>query len=251
MPMGYREITAALRNAIESGTHRPGDRLPTEQALATQYGVSRETVRRALAALKVLGLVTTATSQGTVVSQPPVRVTLTHYAGAVDPTRSGRELGPWETACAEQGVPSRVEVTGVGREPAPADVSRRLELPPDTEVVHRQRLMYAGDDLAQLQESWIPADIAAGTALEHSAKVVGGLYAALTAAGVELATATEEVTGRAPTADEQRRLDLPDAGMVLETWRTTRDRAGRPVELLRSVADARRVARIYDRMPLG
>ncbi|MDG4762367.1 GntR family transcriptional regulator [Micromonospora sp. WMMD710] len=251
MPMGYREIAAALRSAIEAGTHQPGDRLPTEQALAAEYDVSRETVRRALAALKTAGLVTTATSQGTIVARPPVRVTLTHYAGAVDPSRPGRELGPWETACAEQGVPSRVEVTGVGREPAPADVARRLELPPDAEVVHRRRLMHAGDDLAQLQDSWIPVDVAAGTALEHSAKVVGGLYAALTAAGIELATATEEVAGRGPTTDEQEQLDLPDAGMVLETWRTTRDRAGRPVELLRSVADARRVARVYDRMPLG
>lgn len=251
MPTGYREIAAALRTAIEAGTHQPGDRLPTEHTLAAEYGVSRETVRRALAALKTAGLVVTATSQGTIVARPPVRVALTHYAGAVDPGRDGRDLGPWETACAEQGVPSRVEVLDVDRGAAPADVVRRLELPADAEVVCRRRRMYAGDDVAQVQESWTPVDVATAAGLDRPGKVVGGIYAALTASGVELATATEEVTGRGPTADEQHQLDLPDAGMVLEIWRTTRDRAGRPVELLHSVADARRVARVYDRLPLG
>ncbi|WP_431892422.1 GntR family transcriptional regulator [Micromonospora haikouensis] len=249
--MGYRQIAAALRAAIEGGDYPPGSRLPTEHDLAAQYEVSRETVRRALAQLKTLGLVTTATSQGTVVAHPPVRLTLAHYAGAVNPQREGHTLGPWETACAQQGVPATVEVTGVDRLPAPAAVAARLGEPEGAEVIRRGRRMFAGGDLAQLQESWVPAVIAAGTPLEQPGKLVGGLYAALTAAGVVLATASEEVSGRLPTAAEQEALGLPEAASVLEVWRVTRDRAGRAVEVLHSVSDARRVARAYDDLPIG
>ncbi|MFG3418759.1 GntR family transcriptional regulator [Micromonospora sp. NPDC048063] len=250
-PMGYRQIAAALRAAIDAGEHPPGSRLPTEAELAAEYDVSRETVRRALAVLKAAGLVTTATSQGTVVARPPVRVRLAHYATAADPDRPGRDLGPWETACAEQGVTSRVEVTGVDRVPAPEQVAELLGLPAGSEVVRRGRRMFAGEDLAQVQESWVPADVAAGTPLERPEKLVGGLYAALTAAGVELAAATEEVAGRGPTAEEQDLLGLPEAGTVLEVWRVTRDRTGRAVEVLHTVSDIRRVARVYEDLPIG
>jgi GntR family transcriptional regulator len=111
--------------------------------------------------------------------------------------------------------------------------------------------MFAGEDLAQLQLSWVPADIAAGTPLEQPGKLIGGLYAALTAAGVDLASATEEVAGRSPTADEQEALGLPEAGHVLEVWRVTRDRAGGAVEVLQTVSDVRRVARVYEDLPIG
>jgi DNA-binding GntR family transcriptional regulator len=48
----YRRIAAELREQIKRGTHEPGRRLPSEAALARCYGVSRETVRRALTELQ-------------------------------------------------------------------------------------------------------------------------------------------------------------------------------------------------------
>ncbi|MFG2057862.1 GntR family transcriptional regulator [Micromonospora sp. NPDC048930] len=243
--MGYREIAAELRAAIESGEYPPGSQLPTEHDLAARFDVSRETVRRALASLKAAGLVVTATKSGTTVAQPPVRLALAHYAGAADPGRPGRELGPWETACAEQGIQGRVEVLDVARVPAIGELATRFGVAAGVELVRRSRRMYAGEDLAQVQESYVLADVAAGTPLAEPGKVVGGLYAALTAAGVDLADATEEVAARLPTSAEQEALGLPDAAWVLETWRATRDRSGRAVEVLHSVSDARRVARVY------
>ncbi|WP_435585834.1 GntR family transcriptional regulator [Micromonospora aurantiaca (nom. illeg.)] len=248
---GYREIAAQLRAAIESGQYPPGSQLPTEHDLAAQHGVSRETVRRALATLKAAGLVTSATKSGTTVARPPVRLEVAHYAAAADPDRPGRELGPWETACAEQGVPGRAEVVDVVVVAAPPAVAARFGVAAGTGLVRRTRRMYAGDDLAQLQESYVLEEIAAGTPLAGEGKLVGGLYAAARAAGVDLADATEEVAARLPTAAEQDALGLPDAAWVLETWRATRDRGGRVVEVLHSVSDARRVARVYGALPIG
>src|SRR5712671_6895877 len=53
----YRQIADQLRSLIEHGEYKVGTRLPPERDLATQLGVSRPSVREALIALEVEGLV--------------------------------------------------------------------------------------------------------------------------------------------------------------------------------------------------
>ncbi|MFE5163630.1 GntR family transcriptional regulator [Streptomyces sp. NPDC056697] len=54
----YRRLAADLREAIASGAFGSDGRLPSEEQLAQQYGVSRGTVRQALTVLRANGLVT-------------------------------------------------------------------------------------------------------------------------------------------------------------------------------------------------
>jgi GntR family transcriptional repressor for pyruvate dehydrogenase complex len=53
----YEEVVDRLREFIDVHELRPGDRLTPERELAEQLGVSRTSVRQALTALKVLGIV--------------------------------------------------------------------------------------------------------------------------------------------------------------------------------------------------
>jgi len=53
----YRQIAEQIRGLIRSGEYLPGARLPPERDLAKQLGVSRPSVREALIALEVEGLV--------------------------------------------------------------------------------------------------------------------------------------------------------------------------------------------------
>ncbi len=62
------EVAAALRGRITHSELRPGMRLPSERALATQLGVSRVTVVRALTRLRLEGLVVTRHGSGTFVA---------------------------------------------------------------------------------------------------------------------------------------------------------------------------------------
>ncbi len=63
----YNGIAAALRQRITSGELSPGSRLPSEHALCAEFGVARNTARRALAALETEGLITTLPGRGRVV----------------------------------------------------------------------------------------------------------------------------------------------------------------------------------------
>lgn len=66
----YYQIQRDLVRRIERGEFKVGDQLPPETALAETYGVSRPTVRQALAALVQDGLVERGQGRGTFVAQP-------------------------------------------------------------------------------------------------------------------------------------------------------------------------------------
>lgn len=61
-------LAALLKQRIESGSLSPEERLPTEQKLAEQHGVSRTVVREAVSRLKSMGLLTSRQGAGVFVS---------------------------------------------------------------------------------------------------------------------------------------------------------------------------------------
>ncbi|GAA0909534.1 FadR/GntR family transcriptional regulator [Virgisporangium aurantiacum] len=58
-PRAFEAILLQLKEAIGAGHLRAGSRLPSERELASQFGVSRASVREALRVLEALGLVGT------------------------------------------------------------------------------------------------------------------------------------------------------------------------------------------------
>jgi DNA-binding FadR family transcriptional regulator len=60
----YEQVAEQLREAIATGELKPGHRLPTEVALAKEFGVGRTTIREALRALAAQNLIRTAKGAG-------------------------------------------------------------------------------------------------------------------------------------------------------------------------------------------
>src|ERR1700759_473470 len=65
----HRQLFLVLHDEILRGAMAPGDALPTEQALCDQFGVSRITVRRALADLAEQGYIERRQGVGSFVRQ--------------------------------------------------------------------------------------------------------------------------------------------------------------------------------------
>ncbi len=63
----YRQIYHTLKAEIQNGHYPPGSQLPTEAALIQRFGVSRVTVRNALALLQQEGFVVRIPAKGTFV----------------------------------------------------------------------------------------------------------------------------------------------------------------------------------------
>lgn len=68
-PAIWRKIHAVLREEIEAGSLKTGDRLPTEAQLSERFSVNRHTVRRALAELTAHGLIVTRRGSGAYVAE--------------------------------------------------------------------------------------------------------------------------------------------------------------------------------------
>ena len=69
-------IAADLAEAIARGVYSPGQRLPSEHALAEQFGVNRHTIRRSLANLCSQGLLRVTQGSGTYVEEFAVDLAL-------------------------------------------------------------------------------------------------------------------------------------------------------------------------------
>ena len=66
----YRQIAKQIQTLISSGEFAVGSRLPAERDLATQLKVSRPSVREALIALEVEGVIEVRTGSGIYVKSP-------------------------------------------------------------------------------------------------------------------------------------------------------------------------------------
>jgi GntR family transcriptional regulator len=72
----YRQIANDLGSAILSGRLPDGARVPSEERLCQEHGVSRTTARKAIEVLKGEGLVDVRAPRGTFVRSAPLRETV-------------------------------------------------------------------------------------------------------------------------------------------------------------------------------
>lgn len=86
----YQHVAERITRLIQSGELKPGERLPAEKELAMQLGVSRPTIREAMIAMEIAGLVEIRTGSGSYVraSQPTAPSLLDSGPGPLDLQRA-------------------------------------------------------------------------------------------------------------------------------------------------------------------
>lgn len=235
----FRQVADMLREKIQRGVLGPGDRLPSEAELAEHFGITRMTIRNAIQDLKNEGLVLSEHGRGVFVrAAPPVR-----RLAADRFSRSHRKRGKAAfLAEAEQaGHVATVDQLEVGAVSAPAEIARRLKIGEGSQVIRRSRRYLANGRPVEQAVSYIPADVAAGTAIESLNPGPGGIYARIEESGHQLSHFIEEVSARMPSPDERKSLDIGPGVPVITLVRTAVDLDDRPVE----VCDTVKIAHAY------
>lgn len=97
----YIQIADQIMERVRDGRLPPGSKLPSEREIATQMGVSRPSVREALIALELLGVVEIRIGQGTFVVGKPV---------SLETVRSLRMVPPFDLLEARAAIESNVAV---------------------------------------------------------------------------------------------------------------------------------------------
>ena len=139
----YRQIADQLRSLIRRGEYAVGTRLPAERDLAATLGVSRPSVREALIALEVEGLVEVRPGSGIhVVAREPA---------ASAPRIEPNAFGPFEIIRARQVVEGELAALAATRATRPQVAGLREALGLMDEDIARGEMPIRGDRLFHLR----------------------------------------------------------------------------------------------------
>jgi GntR family transcriptional regulator len=203
----------ALRNWLEHGAHRTGDRLPPELELASMLGVSRGTLRTALERLEGTGEIVRRQGSGTFVGR------------IVAPTAfdEGLEtLVTYSQLARRRGVGLTVRELTVAREPVGRQPAELLEIEPGVPAMTVERIVVADGEPAALMRDVIhpgvrlPGDLQLRERFERGDMVLDVLFAE----HVPVGHARTRVTARLVTADDRAgaafAVQAPTAVLELE-----------------------------------
>jgi GntR family transcriptional regulator len=221
----YQKTADDLRRRIHGKEFGPGAKLPTEQQLMQHYGVSRNTVRLAIAELANQGLIATQPGRGggAFVQE---RFMLTYYASRENSPGSENTL-EFKQVTLDQGAEPNEEF-GLSLKEANLDVAERLEIPQGSAVVVRRLVRSANDEPVSIQESYYPYDLANGTKIMEPRPVTAGIAQMLAELGHNQVGYRDEVTAEMPSREEITSLNLQRGIPVLRHWRTAYS-ASRPI----------------------
>ncbi|MFE9354042.1 GntR family transcriptional regulator [Streptomyces olivaceoviridis] len=211
----YQQVAAAIREAILSGEFAPDSLLPSEAQLMARYGVSRPTVRNAIAALRAEGLIDVRHGKGSFVrsaGQPVLTLErrITRTSGGTFAMPNG-DL--WKEA--EEPSTYRARTTKA--------TGRLLQLDEEEALFGCDRLLTdPATGTRAMHRTLIPFEVAEtvrGLASDPGAHPAA-IYQLLAQGGHTLSWA-ETVRARMPLPDERSTLQLPDATPILYLTRVT------------------------------
>ncbi len=212
----YQRLANRLISELTGGLWRNGDPLPSENALATAYAVSRRTVRQALELLQREGFVSKGQGRSTVYRERAIG-------------RSGEKLVDFPTAAREAGFRPSTRLLSTARREACLSAAHALNLPLGSEVFEIRRVRLLEGRPVVHQTSLLPAALA--RRLDVAKLADTSLYTMLrTALAGEIFLAREHVSLLTASAEEAEALSIPQASPLLRVQRVVVDKDGTPVE---------------------
>jgi DNA-binding GntR family transcriptional regulator len=212
MPL-YSQVSRQLEEAIDSGALEPGYKLSNEVVLASELGVSRPTMRRAIQELVNKGLLVRKRGVGTQVVHGGVRREVRLTSLYDDLLKSGQS--PTTTVLLN-------EVQPVG-----THVAEELRTAPGTPARRIERLRFAHDEPLAILRNWLPETLLAPSDEELERH---GLYELIRSGGTHLRVAHQRIGARGATAEEAKLLVVRKNSPLLTMQRTAYDDQGRVVE---------------------
>ncbi len=216
----YYQLMQELRHRIEEGEWKPGDLIPSERELSETYGISRMTVRQALAELVDAGLLVRDQGRGTFVAKPRMRRQLTRLTSFTEDMRA-RGKRPGAQLVRAELAPSRPNVAEI------------LQIGVGEQVVVVERLRLADGEPVAIECSHLHFGGCEAILWED---LSGSLYRLLHERfGLAPTRAREELEAGACNARDARLLGVRRGAPVLRIRRRTFDRDQQPFEYVESV----------------
>lgn len=200
----YRQLFLVLHDEIARGAIAAGDPLPTEQELCDQFGVSRITVRRALADLAEQGYITRRQGVGSFVRNH-------------DPSRGRSDRRSYVDELAQTQFETKTDVLEFDLRDAPQSISDQVTFGGAALHILRVRRERRTGEPLLVTEAWLPgrlAEVVSREMLTHRP-----LYRLLTDAGVILERMQHEFTAEIAGPRNAQLLDTAIGAALLRVNR--------------------------------
>lgn len=220
----YRQVYDIIVNKVAEGTWRPGEAIPSEQALARELGVSQGTMRKVLDALTAEKLLVRHQGKGTFIAENTQERSLFRFFRMVRP--GGERVTP---SMGEQSV--RVRATRVAEQ-------QKLDLAKGAKVVEITRVRLI-DGKPMIRETIILPS-ALFPRIEDRMPLPNTLYSLYqTDFGINIVSANEELRADIATPEDQRLLGALPGSPILCIDRLALSLQDRKVEWRTSRVHAR------------
>lgn len=155
------QVDEILLERIRDGAYSPGSRIPSESELSDELGVSRATVRTALAKLAANGMILRKQGNGTFVNAR-IKEVSAHFGNLWDLVQ----------LIEGNGYKSSIRLISIEHKPAAEKEALALAVEPGEELIHFRREFYADRRAVILADNAIPSALLR----EPLDKVDGGLH---------------------------------------------------------------------------
>ncbi len=211
----YRQLVDILRSKILKGEIAPGERIPSEEDLIAAYGLSRGTVRKAVAQLEIERLIETEHGVGSFVRAMHPNAVPFNFLTPPDPV----------------GAVVRYEVLAQEAIPAPPAIAEKLKIAAGTAIIHIVRRKRVDDLAVSYSERYLPESILPSLLLADLTQV-GSIHSLLVAASeYPLLRAEIEVEAHLMNADEAVLLEAAPGEAAILINRLTYTAPARPAVL--------------------
>lgn len=239
----YRSIADHIRERIEAGEFGPDDALPSENELAKERGVNRQTVRQAYNVLVAEGRVVSRSTKGRFVRERGTDV----YRPQEEFGRAMSDVMDRFMArlTAENREPS--QTIGVEEVNPPRKVAEQLGVAVTQKLLLRRRTRFIKGEPFNINDSFYLPELIAGSEIEKPFDIARGANEVLAELGHRQVRAIDQITARTPTARESERLQLLPDARVMEVLTTGYTADGRAVRCVINVLPADRYEIVFER----
>lgn len=213
----HKQLFVVLQQQILRGVLGDGDRLPTQEELCEQYGVSRITVRRALTDLQTAGLVRNEQGVGSFVTSALVGIKPPPTLGFVDSLRQVVE----ET---------KVHVLELAMARCPPHIATALQMDTGSQAVHVVRTRSRKNVPLMLLEAWLPPRFE--EIVTRKALAGQPLFSLITREEKDVGRVIQEVNAEIADPFTASALGIEVNSAVLRIERLVHDLRHRPIQFL-------------------
>jgi GntR family transcriptional regulator len=219
----YYQIKQSIKNSILHGEYKPGEKIPSENELAKQFGVSRLTARQGVLQLVQEGFLATKRGTGTFVTENESLISNFNleFSGFIDDLFY-------------QIIDSRTKSVQMARIAASGLIKTKLELESNiNEVIQLKRVRFREDRIFAYTVNYLPLEI--GLKISKEQLLIKPLLQVIEEdLGIKFGEAFQTIEASFANQEVAQNLEIQSGSPILYVERIMYDQKRKPVEIVQS-----------------